>query len=79
MRTMRSAAAEIDGAKSIADENAGGIFLGGVNRIFQIENDRVGRMQTGVDEVLRLVSRQVEAGASQPVARRRRWKCRLFR
>jgi hypothetical protein len=52
---------EIDGAQCIADEQAGGVFLGVVNGVFEVEDDGVGAVQPGVDEILRLVAGQVEA------------------
>ena len=62
--------AEIHGAKSVANEQAGGIFLGMVDRILEVEDDRVGPVQSRVDEVLRLVAGKVEARAAETIFRR---------
>ena len=72
MRTMRSAAAEVHRAQSVAHQQPSGVFLGMMHRVFQIENDGIRPMQPGVDEVFRLVAGQVESRAPQPVASGRR-------
>ncbi len=68
-------ACEIHGAKSVANQQAGGIFLGVVDRVFEVEDDGVGRVQTCIDEVLRLVAGQIEARAAETIFRRssRKW------
>ena len=70
---------EIDRAKSVAHQQSRSIFLGRVNGILQIEDDRVGRVQSGIDEVFGLVSGKVQTRASQAVARRRSGQRDLFR
>jgi len=64
-------AAEVHRAQGVADEQARGLFLVGVNRVFEVEDHRVGPVESGVDEVLGLVSGQVEPRATHPVPRRR--------
>ena len=64
--------AEIHGPQRIANQQPRRIFLGIVHRIFQVENDRVRPMQSGVDEVLGLVAGKIEPRAPQTIARRRR-------
>jgi hypothetical protein len=69
MRTMRSHDPEIDRPQSVSHQDAGGIFLGAMHGIFQIENHGIRRMQRGVDVVLRLRTRQIQTRATQPVLR----------
>ena len=64
--------AEIHRAQRIAHQQARRIFLGVVDRVFEIEDDRVGPVQSRVDEVLGLVARQIKPRAAQAVARRSR-------
>jgi len=66
MRTMRSHDPNRR-PQGISHQNAGGIFFAAMHGIFQVENDGVGRMQGGVDVVLRLRAGQIEARAPQPV------------
>src|SRR6266576_1013507 len=69
------AGAEIDGAQRIANEDASGIFFGVVHRIFQVEDDRVGTVQRGVDRVLGFGAREIQTRAAQTVFGRRIGQC----
>ncbi len=62
---------EVDGTERVAHHDSSGIFLGEVNGVFQVQDDRIRRVQAGVDEVLRLVARQVKPRTAQAIARRR--------
>src|SRR5215472_11127671 len=61
------ASAEVNGAKGISHQDAGGIFLGVVNRVLEIKDDGIGRVQRGIDEVLGFGAGKVEARAAQMV------------
>ena len=71
--------AEIHRPQRIAHQQPRHIFLGVVHRIFEVENDCVRRVQSGVDEVLGLVARQVEPRAAQAITGRRRRQRHGFR
>ncbi len=62
------AMAEINRPQRVANQQARRIFLCVVHRVFEIENDAVGLMQAGIDEVLRLVAGQVKTRAPQAIA-----------
>ena len=68
---------KVDRAQRIAHQEAGSVFLAGMHRIFQVEDDRVGTVQRGVDEVLGLAARKVEPRAPQAITRRRLREARL--
>ena len=61
--------AEIDHGQGVAYEDARGILVVRVDRVLQVEDDAVGFVQPGVDEILRFVPRNVEPGAAHTVAR----------
>jgi hypothetical protein len=62
------ACAEPDGAKGVADKNAGSVFLGGVHGVLEVEDDGVRLVQTGIDKVFRFCARQIEAGTTETIA-----------
>ena len=64
--------AEIHRAQGVADQNAGRVLLRGMDRVFEVEDDGVGRVQSGVDEILGFAAGKVEPRAAQSVASRRR-------
>ena len=69
MRTMRSQRQEIDGAQCVADQNASGVLFARMHRIFEIEDDGVGTVQRGVDEVLRLAARERKDANGEAITR----------
>ncbi len=64
------ALAEIHRAQRVADQNARGIFFRVMHGILEIENDGVGPVQRGVDEVLGLGAGKVQTRAAQTISRR---------
>ena len=64
--------AEIHRAQGIAHQDAGRVLFRGMDRVFEVEDDGVGCVQSGVDEIFWLAAGKVEPRAAQAVASRRR-------
>ena len=62
---------KVDGAQGVARQQSRRILLVGVDGVFEIENDAVGSMQRGVNEIFRLAARNVEPRPPHAITGRR--------